>query len=213
MFKFKRLCLILAASLFLAQGVRAEFTVKVVSSDSSQYKSGKILKENDRITLKKDQKIILDHKGENRSFTGLSKLVKALEKFFGVQRGGFSEAWQVDVLRGEVFCYKPDEPVMLGRSKSDARQKTTLYLKQVNSTKKPEKLTLPARKTTRAWPLNRLEIISGQEYEVEIKNRDGKKYFTFYQLPSDDKLRSNDNLFWMKEKGCDRQADLLTAVD
>ncbi|MEK8020531.1 MAG: hypothetical protein VSS75_027005 [Candidatus Parabeggiatoa sp.] len=210
MFKLLRLCLILAACLFLAQGVRAEFTVKVVSSDSSQYKPGNTLNENDRITLKKDQNIILDHKGEKRSFTGLSKLVKALKKFFGVQRGDFSEVWQVDILRGEVFCYKPDEPVMLGRSKSDARQKTTLYLKQVNSTKKPEKLTLPARKTTRAWPLNRLPIMSGQEYEVEIKNRDGKKYFTFYQLLNNDEPPSIESLSWMEKKGCDRQIDLLT---
>ncbi|HAI69795.1 MAG TPA: hypothetical protein DCM38_10235, partial [Gammaproteobacteria bacterium] len=116
MFKLLRLCLILAACLFLAQGVRAEFSVTVVSSDSSQYKPGKTLKENDRITLKKDQNIILDHKGEKRSFTGLSKLVKTLKEFFGVKRGGLSERWLVDVLRGDVFCYKKEKPVMLGRS-------------------------------------------------------------------------------------------------
>ncbi len=210
MFKLLRLCLILAACLFLAQGVRADFDVKVVSSNTSQYERGKtlILKDDEKITLENGEKITLEHNGIEKPFSGyFSELVKTLKRLFVVKRGDLSKLWQVDILIDEVYCYEHPEQLVFGRSYFDALQKTTLhFLTPVDVT-----VILPADETQWQWPSNRLPIISGQKYELQINNDIyDTKEITLYQLSPKENLSSNiHKAIWMLKKTCDRQARLF----
>jgi hypothetical protein len=215
MFKLKKRYRLLVACLFVFfwQGVMGE-ALTVVSSNTSKYERGDELKDGQRVELRKGEKITLkDEKGSQHSFSGyFSALVKTVKKLFDVDRGDVFELWQIDVLRGEVFCYEDAAQVMLGRGYFDAQEKTILHLSNINSHKQVQ-VTLRVEETERQWPSDRLPIISGQKYEVQINNNPfDKKFITLYQLSPEEKFSEPDQkAARMIEKGCERQGLILNS--
>jgi len=194
---------------FGIQTAFAEEQFKVVSSNVSQYKPNQILKSKDNINLEGEQEIVLEYDKDQRKIENFSGLVGALKKLFGVGRTEVTEIWHVNVIKGENFCYFSDKPVMLGRSTENAQQAMTLGLKERRANELFE-LNWPAKETKLQWP-QALPIADGKRYKVKFGDK--LTYITFHQL--DEKLMSaKTNLaLAMMDKGCKRQADLLTFVD
>jgi hypothetical protein len=189
------------------------FTAKVVSSNAPQYQTNQTLKANDKITLADKQEIVLKHGKNKRRIKGpFSDLLKTVKKLFGVERSEVIDVWHLNVLKGEIFCYFPSKPVMLGRSTQDAQQAITLYLQKEGSQTR-HRLNWPAFEIEIKWPEG-LPIADGEQYTVKVRNKDSINYIYFYQLP-DQMLDSSETLqaVEMEKKGCKRQADLLTYVD
>jgi hypothetical protein len=195
---------------FGIQTALAEEQFKVVSSNVSQYKPNQTFKAGDKITLKEGQKIMLKHNGDKRWIKGpFSGILETFKELFGVGRGEIIDPWHVNVLEGENFCYFPSKPVMLERSTENAQQAMTLGLKERRANELFE-LNWPAKETKLEWP-QALPIADGKRYKVKFGDK--LTYITFHQL--DEKLMSaKTNLaLAMMDKGCKRQADLLTFVD
>jgi hypothetical protein len=115
--------------------------------------------------------------------------------------------WLVDVNTAKrFFCVAPSSRVILWRP--NAQSASTLTIKHKVS-KKRAVVKWPAKQTTLRWP-SKLPIIYGDNYTLELKNRNGSffKILVLYQLPNSLPTTSH-KVVWMVGRGCISQANKL----
>ncbi|HIE00089.1 MAG TPA: hypothetical protein EYP59_07330 [Thiotrichaceae bacterium] len=218
MFKLLRLCLILAACLFLAQGVRAE-TFTVVEG-TSQYRVGQKLPGNTRLEqIKWGENLIVknDRNGKQYTITGPYSenksddgLLEMIIKLFKPQKGGtvdrqvlkhMSNSELVVVFEDKNFCYASGMPLTFWRSYSE--EDVDVFIK------KPGKILIEA-----FWEADNdtLEVSTNKLYNqtmnVTYLAEIGENSISLLQMPSG-LISEPDKAYWMMKKGCKRQAGLL----
>ncbi len=115
--------------------------------------------------------------------------------------------WLVDVnTTKRFFCVAPSSRVILWRP--DAQGASTLKIKH-KASNNTAVVKWPAKQTTLRWPSN-LPIIYGDNYTLELKNRNGSffKILVLYQLP-DSLPTTSHKVVWMVGRGCISQANML----
>jgi len=115
--------------------------------------------------------------------------------------------WLVDVnTTKRFFCIAPASQVVLWRPDVQSASTLTIKHKASNSV---SVVKWPAKQTTLRWPSN-LPIIYGDNYTLELKNRNGSffKILVLYQLP-DSLPTTSHKVVWMVGRGCISQANML----
>ncbi|MEK8015246.1 MAG: hypothetical protein VSS75_000155 [Candidatus Parabeggiatoa sp.] len=214
MFKLLRLCLILAACLFLAQGVRAE-TFTVVDG-TSQYRVGQKLPGNTRLEqIKWGEKLIVknDRNGKQYTITGPYSedksddgLLEMIIKIFKPQKGGsvdhhVKNPELVIVFEDNNFCYASEMPLTFWRY--DYEDDVDVFIRM------PIKILIEAFCEADD---DTLEVSTNKLYnpnmDVTYLAEIGESSISLHQVPSG-LISEPEKAHWMMKKGCQRQAALL----
>lgn len=120
------------------------------------------------------------------------------------------DAWAIDFCEKGSFCYVDGQPVKLWlpKEKRSGRSTDRVTIKNTD-TKNKETVTWPREQPTLLWPVDDMPIQSGTTYKIKLKK--GRDYFsrkiTLYKI--DKGLSRSEQVFEMRQTGCDIQADLL----
>ncbi len=217
MFKFKRLCLILTACLFLAQGVMAE-TFTVVKG-TSKYTVGQKLYGNTRIELKRNEKLIVKtvRNGKQYKYTITGPylesdkkekggLIKTLIDIVTPKKAGGAEEQIRErmtnprlliVSEDDNFCYTSGSYVKLWRY--DSRYDVEMSITEEETLESVSKFW-PATQDTFTLSIDNLPIPKGSSYLVEIGETHST---TLHQIPNDNS--ESEKAVWAHQRGCSRQ--------
>lgn len=203
-----------AIALASTPGVANVVVVKSLGPSAKTYPPGKILSENDKITLQGGDVLTVIGPSSAQVLHGPGSFdakQAALASAAG-QRGRFGSLravevahnpsiWDIDAIAGGKVCVAPKTPVNLWRADSEAPM--TVQIRSSDGQSQP--LSWAAGNALAPWPAA-LPIKNGAQYSVEWPDDTSKLDVVTVANPPQDLVGAAEVLL---ENGCQKQLDLL----